>query len=67
MERGGLLSHGAIVAREFGIPAVVGVVDAQATIAQDAIIEIDGDRGRVTIVDDTARTVSDCSAESVAV
>ena len=51
MERGGLLSHGAIVAREFGIPAVVGVLDAQAKIPNDAIIDIDGDEGTVRVLD----------------
>lgn len=47
MERGGLLSHGAIVAREFGIPSVVAVDRATERIPQHARITLDGDRGRV--------------------
>jgi pyruvate,water dikinase len=47
METGGFLSHGAIVAREFGIPAVVnlpGIVDA---LDGAALVEVDGDRATV--------------------
>ncbi len=47
MERGGMLSHGAIVAREFGIPGVIAVPDATRIIESGETIEIDGDRGRV--------------------
>ena len=49
-ERGGLLSHGAIVAREFGIPSVVAVDRATERIPQHATIELDGDRGHVRIL-----------------
>jgi pyruvate,water dikinase len=51
MERGGLLSHGAIVAREFGIPSVVAVDRATERIPQHSTISLDGDRGRVRILD----------------
>ncbi len=47
IERGGMLSHGAIIAREFGIPSVVGVKDATRLIAHGASITVDGDRGIV--------------------
>ncbi len=47
VERGGMLSHGAIVAREFGIPAVVGVRDALKLIKDGQIVTVDGDRGVV--------------------
>ncbi|MBT8207381.1 MAG: hypothetical protein KJO18_03835, partial [Acidimicrobiia bacterium] len=36
-------------AREFGIPAVVGVVDATQRIASGAIVRIDGDTGSVLV------------------
>jgi phosphohistidine swiveling domain-containing protein len=49
VERGGMLSHGAIIAREFGVPAVVGVSAATRRIPPGAIIEVDGDRGRVRL------------------
>ena len=49
IERGGMLSHGAIIAREFGVPAVVGVPDATRLIPPGATVEVDGDRGRVRL------------------
>jgi len=49
VERGGMLSHGAIVAREFGIPAVVGVRDATERIVDGSIIEIKADTGEIII------------------
>ena len=49
IERGGMLSHGAIIAREFGIPSVVGVKDATRLIAHGARITVDGTRGTVHI------------------
>jgi pyruvate,water dikinase len=49
-DRGGALSHTAIVAREFGIPAVVGTEDATARIPDGARIVVDGDRGVVEIL-----------------
>ncbi len=49
MERGGMLSHGAIIAREFGIPSVVGITDATRLIAHGAQVQVDGDRGLVRL------------------
>jgi pyruvate,water dikinase len=49
IERGGMLSHGAIIAREFGIPSVVGVKDATRLIAHGSSITVDGDRGVVHV------------------
>jgi phosphohistidine swiveling domain-containing protein len=51
LERGGMLSHGAIVAREFGIPTVVGVQDATRRIPHGREVYVDGDRGIVQIVE----------------
>ncbi|MGI5129005.1 PEP/pyruvate-binding domain-containing protein [Pseudonocardia sp. CA-107938] len=50
MEMGGANSHGAVVAREYGIPAVVGVPDATITIATGDRITVDGAAGIVTPV-----------------
>jgi len=50
VERGGMLSHGAIIAREFGIPAVVGVAAATERITSGESLAIDGDRGVVRIL-----------------
>lgn len=49
-EVGGLLSHGAIVAREYGLPAVFGVRGASA-IPDGATVVVDGDAGLITIED----------------
>ncbi len=49
IERGGMLSHGAILAREYGIPTVVGVPEATRRIPQGATISVDGDSGVVRI------------------
>ena len=50
IERGGMLSHGAIIAREFGIPCVVGVKDAMRRIPTGTTITVDGDAGVVHVV-----------------
>jgi pyruvate,water dikinase len=47
MEMGGPNSHGAVVAREYGIPAVVGVPDATSTISTGQVITLDGGAGTV--------------------
>jgi len=52
MEVGGVLSHGAIVAREFGIPAVTSVEWATVNIRNGAQITVDGNKGMVWINDD---------------
>jgi phosphohistidine swiveling domain-containing protein len=50
METGGVLSHGAIVAREFGLPAVAGLPGATQRLKTGQILRVDGGRGTVTIV-----------------
>jgi len=49
IERGGLLSHAAIVAREYGVPVVMGVPGALDAIPEGSIIEVDGTRGEIRI------------------
>jgi pyruvate,water dikinase len=49
-DRGGLLSHAAIVARECGIPAVVGCTDATRQIRDGARVRVDGGAGEAVIV-----------------
>jgi phosphohistidine swiveling domain-containing protein len=51
MELGGTLSHGVIIAREYGIPAVVGVKDATKIIKTGQLITVDGNKGIVYIVE----------------
>ena len=50
LETGGMLSHGAIVAREYGIPAVTGVAGACRRIADGDELEVDGSNGVVRLV-----------------
>jgi phosphohistidine swiveling domain-containing protein len=49
-DRGGLLSHAAIVAREYGIPGVVGCTDATAVLPDGARVRVDGGAGEVTVL-----------------
>ncbi|HLY51129.1 MAG TPA: PEP-utilizing enzyme [Solirubrobacteraceae bacterium] len=49
-DAGGLLSHSAIVAREYGIPGVVGTRDGTDRIPDGARVRVDGDAGEVTIL-----------------
>jgi pyruvate,water dikinase len=51
VEKGGVLSHGAIVARDFGIPAVV-CPRATRLIPAGARVRVDGNAGSVTLVED---------------
>jgi len=48
-DMGNYLSHGAIVARELGIPAVGNLLDATSRIRNGEIIEVDGDSGLVIL------------------
>jgi len=50
METGGVLSHGAIVAREFGLPAVAGLSDVMRQLKTGQVIRVDGSHGTVTIL-----------------
>lgn len=50
-DSGGALSHAAIVAREYGIPGVVGTRDATQRIPDGARVRVDGDSGRVTVLE----------------
>lgn len=50
-DRGGQLCHAAIVAREYGIPGIVGTRDATATIPDGARIRVDGTTGEVRLLE----------------
>jgi pyruvate,water dikinase len=45
------MAHTAIVSREYGLPAVVGTGFATTTIRTGQLIEVDGNRGTVTVLD----------------
>ncbi len=49
-DRGGILSHAAIVSREFGIPGVVGTKNASQLIKEGDTVRVNGDTGEVEIL-----------------
>ena len=51
VERGSLLSHSAIVAREMGIPTVVGIPNLTKIVKNGARVRMDGKRGTVQILE----------------
>ncbi len=53
MERGGILSHGAVVAREYGVPAVANIPNVTQHIADGQMLQVDGNQGTVSIFPDT--------------
>ena len=63
IERGGLLSHGAIVAREFGLPCVVGIENATGRIRPGQRVTVDGDRGVCTIEREAAASAAAAAGE----
>lgn len=58
MEVGGLVTHGSVVAREYGIPAVVGVVNATQRLQTGQRVRVDGSHGRVTILENGVAEIS---------
>ena len=51
MEIGGMVTHGSVVAREYGIPAIVGVHEATTRLHTGQRVRVDGTQGRVTLLD----------------
>jgi pyruvate,water dikinase len=54
METGGILSHGAIVAREYGLPAVAGLPGILLRLTTGQRIRVNGASGMVTVLPDPA-------------
>ncbi|MGE5252111.1 MAG: PEP/pyruvate-binding domain-containing protein, partial [Bacteroidota bacterium] len=50
MEVGGMMTHGSVVAREYGIPAVVGVHEATRRLKDGQRIRLDGTQGSITLI-----------------
>jgi pyruvate,water dikinase len=50
LEVGGMLQHGALVAREYGKPCVSGLVDATKVLLDGQVVEVDGGNGIVRLV-----------------
>lgn len=51
MEVGGMMTHGAVVAREYGIPAIVGVDRATERLQTGQCIRVDGSTGRIEVLE----------------
>jgi pyruvate, water dikinase len=51
VDTGGIMSHAAIVCREYGLPAVTGTGSATASIQTGQRISVDGATGTVTLLD----------------
>ena len=49
-EVGGLMTHGAVVAREYGLPAIVGVTDATTRLVDGQRVRLDGSSGAITLL-----------------
>ena len=49
-ESGGILCHGAVIAREYGIPSVMGIAEATKRIRTGQRLRVDGDAGRVELL-----------------
>ena len=52
MEVGGMMTHGAVVAREYGIPAIVGVHQATSRLHTGQLIRINGSSGQISLLDE---------------
>jgi pyruvate,water dikinase len=50
-EVGGLMTHGSVVAREYGIPAVVGITQATTRLQTGQRVRVDGSTGEITVLD----------------
>jgi pyruvate,water dikinase len=51
-EVGGMMTHGSVVAREYGIPAVVGVHQATTRLKNGQRIRIDGTAGKIVVLEE---------------
>jgi pyruvate,water dikinase len=51
MEVGGMMTHGSVVAREYGIPAVAGVDRATERLQTGQKVRVDGSSGRIELLD----------------
>ena len=58
MEVGGMMTHGSVVAREYGIPAVVGVHAATSRLKTGQRIRVDGSTGKIIILNPISKGVS---------
>src|SRR5512134_615765 len=51
MEVGGMITHGSVVAREYGLPAVVGVNEATTRLKTGQRVRVDGNAGKIIVLE----------------
>src|SRR5690606_18499773 len=64
VERGSLLSHSAIVARELGIPAIVSIPNLMGALSDGQWVEMNGSTGTVRLLDAPSPTSAEASLPS---
>lgn len=57
MEVGGLMTHGSVVAREYGIPAVVGLDNVTERLFTGQLVRVDGLSGIIDIIEETSQDI----------
>jgi pyruvate,water dikinase len=65
-EVGGMMTHGAVVAREYGIPAVVGVHQATHRLRTGQLVRVDGHSGTIVVLRRSARSGPGARSEDIA-
>ena len=65
MEVGGLMTHGSVVAREYGIPAVVGLEQITEKLSTGQLVRVDGSTGLVEILQDSDTEKAASTEEAV--
>jgi phosphohistidine swiveling domain-containing protein len=63
-ETGSVLAHVAILAREAGVPTVVGLSDATSCLQDGAVVEVDGASGSITIIEAAAAADTGTGSDS---
>jgi len=61
---GGVMSHAAVVAREYGVPCVVDTQVATSRVATGALVEVDGSAGTVTVLEPAPGVTDDGDGDS---
>lgn len=60
VDTGGIMSHAAIVCREYGLPAVVGTVHGTRVVRTGDVLRVDGNAGVVTVLHHTLEESEEC-------
>lgn len=55
-EIGGLMSHGAVIAREYGLPCIIGATGGTSTVRTGDWVELDATKGQLTVLKPTTES-----------